>query len=226
MASPVVVSRIQNRRGTQYQFDGSNYMPDAPNSVYPHGYTGVGGYNTILHPNLEFPDFTPTNYPNVLLQGELAFCTDSRRIFLGNENGEYVEIPIVLGTGIFLPPLVISLPHQAFFTHITELDYLPTPFFTLLYDLTDNANIDWNTVGTNFSKNGELKITAINNEPPDASLTDTGTEINLTTEPICDISFKAEYVNSPSHHIEISYKHNFPTNLTFSTSTISWVSFS
>jgi hypothetical protein len=205
MASPVVVSRIQNRRGTQDQF----------NALYPLGYTGTGGCDILL-------------YPDILLPGELALCTDSRRIFLGNENGEYVEIPIVLGDGIFLHPLRLTLIPAASFTQIPELDYLSTPFFTLLYDLTDDTLMeDWNTVGTNFSKNGELKITAINNEPTDASLTDTGTEINLT--PLYDISFKAVYNNDPlpnSPHIEIWYTHNFPTNLTFSTSTISWISFS
>ena len=223
MTSPVVISRIQNRRGLQAQFDGDIYTPGGPNTVYPLGYDGVDGYNTILHPNLAFPDFTPTNYPNVLLPGELAFCTDSRRIFLGNEGGAYVEIPIVLGDGIFLPPMTISLATAGSFTHIPTLDYSPTPFFTLLYDLTDDTLMeDWNTVGTNFSKNGELKITAINNEPPDASLTDTGTEINLT--PLYDISFKAVYNSAPIPHIEIWYTHNFPGNLTFSTSTISWIS--
>ena len=154
---------------------------------------------------------------------ELALCTDSRRIFLGNENGEYVEIPIIFSGGLFLPPMTISLATAGSFTYIPELDYSPTPFFTLLYDLTDDTLMeDWNTVGTNFSKNGELKITAINNEPPDASLTDTGTEINLT--PLYDISFKAVYNSAPIPHIEIWYTHNFPGNLTFSTSTISWIS--
>lgn len=196
---PVVVSRIQNRRGVQADFD----------ALYPVGYTGIGGCDINV-------------YPNILLSGELALCTDSRRVFLGNLDGEYVEIPIVLGGGIFLPPLVVILPPVGVFTTIPELDYLPTPFFTLLYSLTDTVLPDWNTVGSNFSKNGELKITAINNEPPDASLTDTGTEINLTAN---DISFMVEYVNLPSQHIAISYKHDFSSDLTFSTSTISWVPF-
>ena len=200
MSSPVVVSRIQNRRGVQADFD----------ALYPVGYTGIGGCDINV-------------YPNILLSGELALCTDSRRVFLGNEAGEYVEIPIVLDGGIFLPPLVVILPPVGVFTTIPELDYLPTPFFTLLYSLTDTVLPDWNTVGSNFSKNGELKITAIDNETPvRATLTDTGTEINLTAN---DISFMVEYVNSPSQHIAITYKHDFSSDLTFSTSTISWVPF-
>ena len=200
MSSPVVVSRIQNRRGVQADFD----------ALYPVGYTGIGGCDINV-------------YPNILLSGELALCTDSRRVFLGNLDGEYVEIPIVLGGGIFLPPLVVILPPVGVFTTIPELDYLPTPFFTLLYSLTDTVLPDWNTVGSNFSKNGELKITAIDNETPvRATLTDTGTEINLTAN---DISFMVEYVNSPSQHIAITYKHDFSSDLTFSTSTISWVPF-
>jgi hypothetical protein len=38
MASPVVVSRIQNRRGTQAQF----------NALYPPGYNGIGGFGNIF----------------------------------------------------------------------------------------------------------------------------------------------------------------------------------
>ena len=75
MASPVVVSRIQNRRGTQVQFD----------ALYPVGYTGIGGYGSL-------PGFNVTNFPDVLLPGELAFCTDTRRLFIGNINGEYTEV--------------------------------------------------------------------------------------------------------------------------------------
>ena len=215
MANPVVVSRIQNRRGTQAEFDGDIYTPGGPNSVYPKGYDGVGGY---IENGGTYPNFTAVNYPNVLLAGELAFCTNSSRIFLGNEHGAYVEIPIVLGTGIFLPPLMLTLVPAVSFTYIPELDYIQTPFFTILYDLTDSLSPDWNSPGTNFSKNGELKITAISS---DATLTDIGTEINLTPVP-SDISFQAVY-NNPN--IEIWYKHNFPGNLTFSTSTISWVAY-
>lgn len=75
MASPVVVTRIQNRRGTQAQFD----------ALYPPGYTGVGGYGSIV-------GFNATNFPDVLLPGEMAFCTDTRNVFLGNVNAEYVQL--------------------------------------------------------------------------------------------------------------------------------------
>jgi hypothetical protein len=232
MSSPVVVSRIQNRRGTQDQFNGHVYSPSGPNSVYPIGYTGVGGYGS-------FPTFNSSNYPNVLLPGELALCTDSRKIFMGNLNGEYVEVEIVLGDGLFLHPSVWELPPSGSFVPITRLlpfpvtlEYDATPFLNVLYDVTDDTlTPDWNTVGTNFSKNGELKITAVayfspnipNPNPflPDTTpveLTDTGTDINLVQP--SDIQFIAQY-NGPK--IEILYKHDFPGSLTFSTSTIRWI---
>ena len=211
MASPVTVSRIQNRRGTQAQFD----------ALYPPGYTGVGPVNINL-------------WPNILMPGELALCTDTRRIFLGNLTGEYVEIASVLGGGILLAPLVIQLPPTVVFPappifvpinpsggFVESLDYLATPFFTLLYDITDNtANPDWNTVGTSFSRNGEMKITAATFGGGTVSLTDSSVDVNNT---VYDISFTADY-NSPAT-IEISYSHNFPGSLTFSSSTILWLPF-
>lgn len=78
MAAPVVVSRIQSRRGTQAQFD----------ALYPLGYSGIGGYGSL-------PGFNSTNYPNVLMPGELALCTDTRRVFLGNLNAEYLEFALL-----------------------------------------------------------------------------------------------------------------------------------
>ncbi len=233
MSSPVVVSRIQNRRGSQLQFDGYVWNPLGPNSVYPNGYTGIGGYGS-------FPDFNSTNYPNVLLPGELAFCTDSRKVFLGNLSGEYVQIAEVSLAGEFLTPIEWILPPAGSWTLITRtipgpitisLEYIATPFFTLLYSVTDNASTDWNSVGNNFSKNGELKITAINSAtvlPPDpplpaapythVTLTDTGIEVNTT--PTFDIHFKAQYSGSD---IQILYKHDFAGSLRFSTNTIAWL---
>lgn len=205
MASPVVVSRIQNRRGLQAQFE----------ALYPVGYDGIGGYNP---PGSGPIGFTPVAYPDVLLPGELAFCTDSRRLFIGNINGEYTE----LGTdvaGIILPPLVLDLAPVGVFT-ATGIQYTATPFFTLLYDLTDNLNPDWNTPGIDFARNGSLQITALGF--PDATLTDSGTEINNALP--STISFIAEY-NVDTVSIDIKYMHDFPGNLFFSTSNIIWQSF-
>lgn len=202
MATPVVVSRIQNRRGTQAQFD----------ALYPPGYTGTGGVSIIT-------------WPNILLPGELALATDTRRVFMGNLNGEYIEITLGTMTDIVLSPLVIVLPPSPVFVAIPQLEYDPTPFQTILYDITDSVNPDWNTVGTNFSRNGEMKITAIadNILPPiRVSMTDTSTEVNLDIPD--DISFIADY-NIASTKIEILYKHDFATPLTFSTSTLRWLPF-
>lgn len=200
MATPVVVSRIQNRRGTQVQFD----------NLYPTGYNGTGGVSIIT-------------YPNILLPGELALATDTGRIFLGNLNGEYVELVTSLGAGLLLLPIVLVLPPAAVFTAIPSLEFNPTPFFTLFYDITNSLNPDWNTVGPTFSRNGEMKITAtVDNVLPPirVSMSDTSTEVNLDIPD--DISFMADY-NIGSTKIEILYKHDFATSLTFSTSTLLWL---
>lgn len=216
MASPVVVSRIQNRRGTQTQFNG----------LYPLGYNGVGGFESI-------PGYNITNYPNVLLSGEIALCTDSRRVFVGNINGEYLELSEVMSDGILLEPLVLTLPPSALFTVIPGLTYTATPFMKILYDITDSASADWNVVGTNFSRNGTLEITAVQNFTPapptppfpaitPVSLIDTGVEINLASPD--SITFQAQYDGTASF-IQIAYTHDFSTSLTFSTSNIQWLPF-
>ena len=210
MTSPVVVSRIQNRRGLQSQFE----------ALYPLGYNGIGGYGSQ-------PGFDSTNYPDVLLPGEIALCTDSRRIFMGNINAEFTELAETGSGSLVLPPVVISLPPAAVYTAIAGLSYLPslaTPFVTILYDLTDDPAPDWNTPGTNFSRNGTLQVTAVKYvaAPPAATLTDSGTEINNSLPNT--ISFMAEY-DVTQTFIQIKYKHDFAGNLTFSSSSILWQPF-
>lgn len=200
MASPVVVSRIQNRRGLQSQFD----------LLYPPGYNGIGGYGSII-------GFNVTNFPDVLMPGEIALCTDSRRMFVGNVNAEYIELAETNTGAIVLPPVVITLIPAAVFTTIPALTYTATPFFTLLYDLTDFLGPDWNVPGIDFSRNGTLQITCA--APPYATLTDSGTEINNASP--STINFIAEY-DGTNTLIEIKYMHDFPGNLTFSSSSIIW----
>ena len=232
MSTPVIVSRIQNRRGTQAQFDGLVFNPAGPNSVYPHGYTGIGGYGS-------FPDFNSVNYPNVLLPGELALCTDTRKIFLGNTGGEFIELAGVSLDGEFLDPSTWILPPSGSFVPVTKvipgpttvtLEYDSTAFFTILYDATDAIAPGPNALGTEFSRNGVLQITAI--VPPlvppviplpfppfnPVSITDTGTEISLM--PIFSLSFNAFYNGSK---IEVWYKHDFPTDIIFNTNTVTWL---
>ena len=97
---PVKVSRIQHRRGTQAEF----------NALYPPGYTGRGGVAGN----------------DVLQAGEMALCTDTRRVFMGLPNGEYTEL--ALKTGVYagstaLTPIHIELPNTAVFTPISQLSY-------------------------------------------------------------------------------------------------------
>lgn len=214
MSSPVTVTRIQNRRGTQSQFDG----------LYPAGYTGIGGFGSI-------PGFNAIAYPEVLLSGEIGFCTDSRRIFLGNINGEYIEIALSGGSGA-LTPVTLTLPPVGTYTTLPALSYNVTPFFRIIYDVTDNASADWNTIGTTFSRNGTFEITAtapfapIPNPPfppiTPVTLNDNGTEIN-TVQPN-SLEFQAVY-NIGNTQVEIQYMHNFAGTLTFNTSTIHWSTF-
>ena len=203
MSSPVVVSRIQNRRGTQAQFT----------ALYPAGYNGIGGADILT-------------WPNILLPGELALCTDTRKIFMGNLNGEYVQLAEMVGDGQFLTPIEWILPPSAVWTPVTRtipgpvtvsLEYSKTPFLSILYGITDNVAADWNLLGTNFSKNGELVITAVSTS---ATLVDTGTAVNLT--PLFDINFKAQFDTT---NIQISYMHNFPGSLKLSTNSIVWLPF-
>lgn len=213
MPNPVVVTRIQNRRGTQTQFD----------SLYPAGYTGIGGFSG---------SFNITTFPGVLVSGEIALCTDSRRIFMGNINGEYIEVGAATASDLVLSPFVVSLPPQASFTTIPTLTYAASPFMKILYDVTDTASSDWNAVGTTFSRNGQLEITAVTSFAPisnlpfpptvPVNLTDTGTEINLSLP--ASISFIAQYDVTLSL-IEILYTHDFAGSLTLSSSSIKWISF-
>ena len=206
--TPVVVSRIQNRRGIQSQFL----------ALYPEGYTGVGGFGSGSYN----PPFNIENYPSVLMPGELALCTDSRNLYIGNINGEYVIIGTV-GSGVSLNTLVpkeISLGPVTTFTVIPALTYLATPFTTFLYSITDSISANQNIVGTTFSKNGQLQITAIvaSESSSPVTLTDVGTEVNVTPY---TISFKALY--GSNNHIDIYYKHNFPGALSFNTTDIKWI---
>jgi hypothetical protein len=207
--TPVVVSRIQNRRGIQSQFY----------ALYPAGYTGVGGFDSGSYN----PPFNIENYPAVLMTGELALCTDSRNLYMGNINGEYIRLGTI-GGGVSLNtlvPVTVTLPIAPTFTVIPQLSYLATPFATLLYSVTDASSGDWNTVGGNFSKNGQLQITAINSGAANpVTLTDTGTEINLGSY---TLSFIAQY--GTNNRIDILYKHNFPSSLTFSSTDIKWIPF-
>lgn len=192
MATPVVVSRIQNRRGTQDQFD----------SLYT-SYPGTG--------------------PNILQPGEIALCTDTHRIFIGNLNGTYDELGTASSNDIILQPLIKQLAPAASYTIIPELSILPTAFHNYLYSISDATNLDAGTIGATFSRNGELKVTAVVNftaTPPagPVSVVDQSVSVNTT---VYDVSFIAEY-NGTQTGIDIKYKHNFPGNLVLCTSSIQW----
>ena len=212
--TPVVVSRIQNRRGTQAQF----------NALYP---TYPGSGNDILQP------------------GEIALITDAPgRVFIGNINGTYLELTTSSSSSaLAFTPLQISLiPSPSTWTPIPALIHTATPFLSILYSITDtpqspiNTPAPANAVGTFFSRNGELSITAIvdpmSSPPFPVTLSNTGTEINTSAvvpnpwappvSVVPDITFKADY--NVSGDIQISYMHNFVSNLTFSTSSIIWLS--
>lgn len=209
MTSPVVITRIQNRRGSQEQLE----------ALYPPTYEGIGGYN-----DPDWPGFTEAAYPNVLMPGEIALCTDTRRVFMGNINGEYVELTDVDPANIALMPLSLDLVPSATFIPISELTYEATPFMTIPYSMVNPTDPNWNNPGTSFSRNGQLQITSVKYvaAPSAATLTDTGTEINF--ELPSNITFIAEY-DVTETLIEIKYMHNFPSAITFSSSSIIWLPF-
>jgi hypothetical protein len=229
--TPVVVSRIQNRRGTQQQFDGYPYSIPGPNSVYPLGYNGVGGYNTP-----EFPDYIEANYPNVLMPGELALCTDTHRLFIGNVNGKFDEVLVgIQDTDLtrLRPQPFTLVPTGTTWTKITNLTTKPiidptppiqaTPFLSFLYSASDSAgpNPTPSSVGIAFARNGELQVTSLSatgSALPKITLTDVSTEINTTA---FDISFKADY--NIDGTISLWYIHNFPVSLTLGFNAITWL---
>lgn len=200
--TPVVVTRIQNRRGTQTQFE----------ALYPAGYAGVGGYGD---PN--FPGFDESNYPNVLLAGEIALITDSRRVFVGNTNGEYLELQSSSSdSNIEILPLTIPLVNTAGnYVVIPQLDISATPFLQILYSVSDSGSTDPNAIGADFSASGTMMVTSIANS---AGLTNNMTEINVNGGLL---TFIAVY---ESGNIRIKYKHDFPTTLYLSVGTIRWIS--
>jgi hypothetical protein len=211
--TPVVVSRIQNRRGTLAQFQ----------ALYPPGsYLGT------------YPTEQPGTGTNILQPGEIALITDAPgRVFIGTADNYYLELSTATSTvSLNLKPLQLVLqptfPVGAWWPLPPLNTTGPTPFYSILYSITDavlpgpSDPALANTVGTRFSKNGELQITAISLLLGYVSLTDTGTDINAYASPY-DINFRADY--DGAGNIQISYMHDFPVPLTFSTSSITWTSF-
>lgn len=283
--TPVIVSRIQNRRGTQSQFDNlypGEYIssPGAQSTMNVVTVTSTDGlfvgrpvyvkagigqfadgtkvisidsgtqFTVDLDPAIPLSGTDAIVYspkysgqggatgPDILQPGEIGLCTDTRRVFIGNLNGEYVEltdVPTV--SDIVILPVIVQLdPSPDAFVPIPALTHTVTPFLTFVYSIVDQMTSNPNTVGNKFSRNGEMKITAIvapSTIPPHpVTLTDTSTEINTSdlipsaTPPYTpiqpDIQFIADYDTTGS--IRISYMHNFPTPLTLSTSTTVWIS--
>ena len=66
--TPVVISRIQNRRGLQADFD----------ALYPAGQPGTG--------------------PDVLQPGELALCTDTGNVYIGTIDSNIPGYYILIGS--------------------------------------------------------------------------------------------------------------------------------
>lgn len=140
---PVVVSRIQLRRGTQAQFD----------ALYPPGYDGTGGYDgpsTILQP------------------GEVAVCTDSRRVFMGNLNGEYFEIGSFSSNGGGsgehggdMVAMSVLLPPSNTFVPVPGLSFTPTSLHNIVYTVTDSTSPDPSSTGAAYTRSGTMVVTAL-----------------------------------------------------------------
>lgn len=195
--SPVIVSRIQNRRGTQAEFD----------ALYPPGYTGVGGAtgNRVLQP------------------GEIGLCLDSRRVFIGTLNGEYIEFGKGAGSGsgsgINFDPIIIQLPPTSEFVEIPELTVVATPMLKIMYSVADTNTDLLGAIGTAYSRVGQLDITSTSAR---ATLSDDYTTVDEDVANILD--FRADYSNM-DQSIRIKYRHDFPGILTMTSGTISWAPF-
>lgn len=205
MSSPVTISRIQNRRGIQDQFNGID-----PNRLYPTDYNGSApGYGTP-------PDYNISTYPNVLQPGELALCTDTGNVYIGGENGTFFHVNATAVPPDYINPIVYSLAPVANFTTISPLSYLPVPLMNILYDVVDSgSDTSWNAPGLTFSRSGTMTITVLPGTSQ-AELNDVSTELNNAG---IYLSFRAIY---NSGNVEIQYYHNSASSLTFSTSTIKW----
>jgi len=189
----VVISRIQNRSGTQANFE----------ALYPPGYNGIGGATGT----------------QILQPGEIALCTDTRNIYMGNLNGEYIQVGSGGGSSGEFAPIVVNLPPSPTFVPVPGILFTPTPFMRIIYSIVDEITDDPNQVGTDFSKNGTLEITSVVYvDANSVSLTDSGVENNSTA---FDVSFLAEY--DVDGNIQVSYKHDFPDDLTLSTSSLIWL---
>lgn len=136
MSTPVVVSRIQNRRGIQSDF----------NALYPDGFDG----------SASSPYFADVDPQRALQPGELALCYDTNRLFMGSSpRGTYFEI-ISGGDPV---PLEISLQDNfalGVWSPISGLEFTATPFLTIYYSIQTSDNA--------FSKNGELIITSVGDQ--------------------------------------------------------------
>ena len=188
--TPVVISRIQNRRGLQADFD----------ALYPAGQPGTGS--------------------DVLQPGELALCTDTGNVYIGTIDSNIPGYYILIGSSgapgptsdISLIAVVSTLPPANVWTPILA-PINETPFFTILYSLVDVTTTNPNVVGTNFAKNGKLTITSTTSS---ATLVDDASVINSA---LFDVNFRVDKIGSA---IQLSYMHNFPTPITFSTGSVIW----
>jgi len=212
--SQVVISRIQNRRGTIAEFQ----------ALYPLDYDGSSGYNST-----KFPNYNPTDYPNVLQPGEIGLCTDSEQLFIGSINGTYLGVQVEeSNNNLNFAPIVVLLQPSNWIAVGPELEFDPpiSSFLNIFYTLSDVNPITG--AANQYSKNGTMSITETASL---VQLSDTGIEINtypVTLDPNgiplnpIDISFETRYTSIPGGSIQVFYKHNFPNPLYLSTATIQW----
>lgn len=207
----VVLSRIQNRKGTLVEFE-DLYAP-------------------LSDPSLQL-------LPGEL---GLAFdeSTGEYRLFIGGlTSGTYTEIaidgnPTTLDSTLNISPLVVYLAPSAIWSPVTSLWYTPsisnsnTCLLNILYGVVEQELTPVPMSTTPFTKSGQLSITTTpvrsgDSFTPVSILTDTGTEINQYPDPQPDISFRATYSGGT---VQVEYKHDFPGLVQLSTSTIKWATF-
>jgi hypothetical protein len=131
MALPVLFSRIQNRRGTQNDF----------NTLY----IGVD------------PILGSTN-PALLQPGELAVVTDSENVYIGTiPLGTYFKITSASG---FIPLQIVLAPVASYTTIPALTTTTLLSLLNIDYSVAD-TDLSTIKTGITFSRNGELQVTSI-----------------------------------------------------------------
>lgn len=192
MALPVVVSRIQNRRGTQDQFDNlyTSYPGVGPNILQPGELCLCTDSHRIFIGNVNgtYDELGTATSNDIILQ-------------------PFIKQLAPAASFTIIPELSI-LPTSFFdvFYSVTNASIL-------------DAGAIGNSFARNGELKVTAIVNYVATPPAGpVTLIDQSVDINTTAY---DVSFEARYNNTYTS-IDFFYKHNFTTNLVFASSSIQW----